>query len=297
MGICMAIASQKGGVGKTTLTANVSAAFADLKFKTLIVETDPQGSLPRAFGLDRYDIERGLYGCAVSGDDPGLAVTRDVFPMLDILPANTWSHEEESFLAAALENDPRLIRTVLSPLADAYDYIVIDCPPGLGAVTRACLIAADRYLVPVQAEAMNIPCIQRFNVLAEDVKTRENPGLSLEGFVVTMADTRTRHANTVIEQLSQEHPDKLVKTIIPRSIRVAEEPVRGKPTVLASPSSRAGKAFQSLADEILGRHARDRVASEPSVSAGMNAGNSDSESDEAWVQVLHELNRTGPVSG
>ena len=289
MGICMAIASQKGGVGKTTITANTAAAFADLKFKTLIVEADPQGSLPRAFGLERYDVERGLYGCAVSGESPRDAVTPQVMPEVDLIAANTWSHEEESLLWAALENDPAVMRRLLESVSADYDYVLVDCPPGLGAVTRACLVAADRYLVPVQAEAMNLPCLQRFAALADDVRSGHNPDLRLEGFVVTMADTRTRHTNTVIEQLTRDHPDKMVKTIIPRSIRVAEEPVRGKPTVLSAPSSRAGRAFQALADEILARHARARVADEEPAAPGADAG--DTEADEAWVQVLQQMNQ------
>jgi chromosome partitioning protein len=283
MGMSLAVVSQKGGVGKTTLAANLAAAFADFKFRTLLIEVDPQGSLARCFGLDRFDLHHGLYGCLTSGTVSQDSVEKEIRENLDLLPANVWSHEEESALTAVMESDPLGLRALVRALAPEYDYVILDGPPALGPLTRAALTAVDRYIVPVQAEAMNTVLLSRLDHLAGDVRTAHNPDLILEGYVITMADLRTRHAANVVESLSLEHPDSLFRTIIPRSIRIADEPVQGRPTV-AGPQGRARKALQDLAEEILSRHSRQRA------SAGDEAVDwEDPEDTATWERVLSEL--------
>ena len=285
MGICLALVSQKGGVGKTTLSANLAAAFADLRFRTLLVEVDPQGSLIQCFGLDRFDLHEGLFGCVTSESPPRSGVETKLADNLDLLPANVWSHEEEGLYLERLSERPGLLRDLLGSALTRYDYLVLDCPPALGPLTRAALAAADRYLVPIQAESMNLSNLSRLERLAGEVRTDLNPELVREGYVVTMADTRTRHANTIIEKLSREFPRDLLQTIIPRSIRIAEDVSRGRPTVNAG-KSRAGAAFQSLAEEILSRHSRERAGREAEENPRVPA---DDEAD--WDRVLDEADR------
>jgi chromosome partitioning protein len=254
MGLALAVASQKGGVGKTTVAANVAAGLASLGLRTLLVETDPQGSLIGIFGFDRFDIQRGLFG-ALQGKTPaGAALERGVASDLDLLPANVWSHEEELAFTDLLRREPHALTAVLEQLTGEYEYVILDSPPGLGPITRAVLAAADRYLVPVQAESMNLRTLARLEYLAEGVRASRNPDLVLDGIVITMWDPRTRHAQSVLEHLVELFPKKLYETRIPRSVRVAEECDRGRPTVLSSPRHRAGEAFQLLAEEVLSRH-------------------------------------------
>ncbi len=283
----LAIVSQKGGVGKTTLAANLAVAFGSLHFRTLLVEVDPQGSLVHVFGIDRFDVHAGLLPVLMEGLDPESARIRDLAPGMDLLSANVWSHEEESLLLEALESDPLALRAAVAPLTDQYDYVIIDGPPSLGPLSRACLAAADSYLVPVQAEALNLETLPRLRRLADEIRTRFNPGLLLEGLAITMADARTRHANEVILRLAETYPRHLLQTIIPRSVRVAEEGARGRPTVLGRPSTPVGRALVRLAEEILSRHSRERAARE--------AADADSPTIDVWETLLEGMEEPEPI--
>jgi len=300
MGMSLAVVSQKGGVGKTTLAANLGAAFADLKFRTLLIEADPQGSLVNCFGLDRFDLHHGLHGCLVNRGNARDAVEKEIQPGLDLLPANVWSHEEERAMLIAVEGNPSTLPDIVAELKPEYDYIILDCPPSLGPLTRNCQASVDRYLVPVQAEAMNMATLGRLEHLAGEVRSSRNPDLRLDGLVVTMADLRTRHACDIVQTLHNDYPRDLLQTIVPRSIKVAEEPVRGRPTVTGSPSSRVGRALQTLAEEILSRHSRERAtdeamdAPEPAVNRMAETGEIEDAETEAWQKVMAEFPEDPP---
>jgi chromosome partitioning protein len=288
MAHCIAIVSQKGGVGKTTLSANLAAALAELEFKTLLVEADPQGSVIQLFGLDRFDLHHGLFGALRDGEAASGAVHRGLRSNLDLLPANVWSHEEELLYLDALRRNPLALEVVMEQMKETYDFVIVDCPPALGSITRAALAAADRYLIPVQAEMLNLSTIPRFHQLAHRVREAHNPDLSLEGIVVTMADGRTRHTEEVVRNLRKEHGPDVFETLIPRSIRVAEEGMKGRPTVIGAPRSRAGLAFQALTEELLHRRFReeeDGDAETDSAPSGEETPAKES-TDEGWGTVV-----------
>jgi chromosome partitioning protein len=212
----------------------------------------------------------------------------EIRPNLDLLPANVWSHEEELAFLDLLGADPTLLRRVLDPVVDRYEVILLDCPPGLGPMTRAALIAADRYLVPVQAESMNMGTLPRLELLADRVRQDQNPGLTLEGYVATMVDARTRHATDILEELSALYSDRFFKTSIPRSVRVAEESARGRPSVAARARTRAAEAFQALAEEMLFRQA-SRASSPPKLRVVESGG------DSSGTDEPGDWSRSAPV--
>ena len=217
------------------------------------------------------------------------------------MPVNIWSHEEEDTYVAAVKQEPMGLRRVVQTFSDEYDYILLDCPPALGPLTHAALSAVDRYLVPVQAEAMNLSSLGRLENLASQIRATSNPGLQLEGHVVTMAAMRTRHAAHIIEKLGQDPGTFLINTVIPRSIKVAEEAIKGRPTVTLSSNNRAARAFQTLAEEILSRHSRERAAA-PAAGAGSIDDSDDSlettetggEEVQAWQEVLTDMPEESP---
>jgi chromosome partitioning protein len=259
MGQILAIVSSKGGVGKTTTALNLAAAFASLNFPTLLVEADPQCGLVANFGFDRFDIPQGLFD-AVRGaaklEDHTYETPVDG---LHVVSSNVWSQEEEAGYVGAIARDPMALRTVLAPLRDAYDYVVIDAPPMLGPVTLSILAASDRFLVPVQTAPQSVRALGRLIETAGRVRERLNPKLRFDGIALTMVDERTRMAQGLVEQVRAEWPDQVFRNTIPRSVRLAEVPSTGKPLVVAAPSSRGGRAYAALAEEILVQHARERA--------------------------------------
>lgn len=259
MGQILAIVSSKGGVGKTTTAVNLAAAFASLDFPTLLVEADPQCGIVANFGFDRFDIPRGLAEVARRKAMAADVTFETAVPGLHLVSSNIWSQAEEAEYLEALTRDPLVFREMLAPMAEAYDYVVIDAPPMLGPITVAVLAAADRFIVPLQTEPQAFRALGRLVETATQVRDRLNPGLRFDGIALTMVDSRTRLSISIIEQVQNEYPDLAFGNSIPRSVRLSEMALAGRPLVVAAPSSRGGRAYTALAEEVLLKHARERM--------------------------------------
>lgn len=259
MGQILAIVSSKGGVGKTTTAVNLAAAFASLDFPTLLVEADPQCGLVANFGFDRYSIPKGL--AEVARGEARLEETTFETPVagLHVVSSNIWTQEEEAQYLSALDRDPLILRRAAAFLKDGYDYIIIDAPPMLGPITMAVLAAADRFVVPLSTEPHAIRSLSRLMEAANLVRSRHNPDLKFDGVALTMVDTRTRVSTETANMVRTVYKDQVFSTMIPRSVRLAEVPATGRPIAVSDPSSRGGRSYMSLAEEILLGHARERA--------------------------------------
>lgn len=259
MGLILAVVSSKGGVGKTTTAVNLAAAFASLNFPTLLIEADPQCGLVANFGFDRFDIPKGLSDVARGECRIEDTTFETPVPGLHVVSSNVWSQEEEAVYLAALEHDPLVFKRALAAIKAGYDYLIIDAPPMLGPVTMAILAAADRFIVPVQAEPQSVRALSRLIETSIKVRDQFNSGLVFDGIAMTMVDSRTRMSQQLEEAVRAEWPDQVFRATVPRSVRLAEIPGSGRPLVLSSPSSRGARAYAGLAEEILLVHARERA--------------------------------------
>jgi chromosome partitioning protein len=270
MGQILAIVSSKGGVGKTTTAVNLAAAFASLDFPTLLVEADPQCSLVTNFGFDRFDIPKGLFDVARGEARLEETTFETPVPSLHVVSSNIWSQEEELAYLKALEQDPLVLRRAAEFLKAGYDYIVIDAPPMLGPITIAVLAAADRFIVPVQAEPHAVRSLQRLMGAANKVRNDHNPDLTFDGVALTMVDSRTRMSTEIAATIRTAWPNQVFSSTIPRSVRLAEVPATGRPVAVSAPSSRGGRGYAMLAEEILLIHARERVIEKSQVFEGVD---------------------------
>jgi chromosome partitioning protein len=250
MGEVIAVASQKGGVGKTTTVVNLGASLAELGKRVLLVDVDPQGSVATSFGMSRYDVRAGILEVFTRDLPIREAIHRTEIEGLDIVPSNVWSDEEEkrNLMGAAAESK---LRQALQPVRDEYDFILIDCPPNLGNLTFNALIAADSVLVPVQCEYYALKALGRFIKVIRSVKAQHNPSLRYRGFLLTMVDLRSNLARRVMEKVRYTLQDLVLDTIIPRNVRLAEVPYYGKPAVLFDRSAKGVAAYARLAKELL----------------------------------------------
>lgn len=245
-----AIANQKGGVGKTTTAINLGAALAALEHKVLLVDCDPQGNATRGLGCraDSLQLYDALAGRAHLAD----VIRRTGFPHLDLVPSerNLVGVEVEF---VGLENWERRLREALAPAREAYDTILIDCPPSLGHLTVLALTAADGVLVPLQCEYFALEGISELTATIRRVQTRLNPNLDIHGIVLTMYDERTNLSRDVQQEIRNHFPRQLFETVIPRNIRLAEAPSHGAPIFQYDIKSRGAEAYLALAREHLGR--------------------------------------------
>ena len=245
------LVNQKGGVGKTTTAINLSAYLAAFGKKVLLVDLDPQANATSSLGVDKYRLRGGVYE-ALLGESPAAPlILHNPRLKISLLPSSPSLAGAEVELVNELARESRL-KQALAPIVDRYDYILIDCPPSLGLLTINGLVAAkDGVLIPVQCEYLALEGLGLLTQTLQKVKRALAPELDVRGVVLTMFDARTRLAADVVAEVKKHFPNKVFKTVIPRSVRLAEAPSYGVPILAYAPESRGARAYRALAEEIL----------------------------------------------
>ena len=250
MGRVISIANQKGGVGKTTTTVNLSASLAKIGFKVLVVDIDPQGNATSGLGIDKYGLEANLYDVFAGVFNLSSVIVGTELPSLWVAPANMDLVGAELELANR-EGRELVLKRELGKLREQFDFILIDCPPSLGMLTLNALVASDGILVPLQCEYYALEGISALMQSVELAKKQLNQKLELEGVVLTMYDSRTNLSRQVGDEARQFFASKVFKTLIPRNIKLSESPSFGKPVLLYDPQSIGAVSYQSLAQELV----------------------------------------------
>ncbi|MCM3164409.1 MULTISPECIES: ParA family protein [Bacillaceae] len=250
MGKIIAIANQKGGVGKTTTSVNLGACLAYIGKRVLLVDVDPQGNATSGIGIEKADVAHCIYDILVDDVDAKDVIKSTAVENLDIIPATIQLAGAEIELVPTISREVRLKRA-LEAVKDQYDYMVIDCPPSLGLLTINALTASDAVLIPVQCEYYALEGLSQLLNTVRLVQKHLNTDLTIEGVLLTMLDARTNLGIQVIDEVKKYFQDKVYKTIIPRNIRLSEAPSHGQPIIIYDPRSRGAEVYLDLAKEVV----------------------------------------------
>ena len=250
----IAIANQKGGVGKTTTCINLAASLSELNRKVLLVDLDPQGNLSRGLGLDISLISKNIFDALILDVDINKVIKKTMMKGLDIIPTNLKLSNLESEIYQKNVRPFTLLSNALSSLKKKYDFILIDCSPSLGLITVNALTAADSVIIPVQCEYFALEGISKLLNTIKIIKSKLNPKLEIEGFLLTMYDSRLRLANQIYDEVKRHFQELVFKTVIQRNVKLSESPSHGLPVILYDADSTGSKNHLSLAKEIINRN-------------------------------------------
>ena len=264
MGKIIAIANQKGGVGKTTTAINLAASFAVLEYRTLLVDADPQANATSGVGFDPKNIKTSIYECIIDGKEPKDIILQTTTPNLDLLPAHI------DLVGAEIEminlpNREKMMRHVLAKVKEDYDFIILDCSPSLGLVTLNSLTAADSVIIPVQCEYFALEGLGKLLNTIKIVQTRLNPDLCIEGILLTMYDIRLRLSNQVVEEVKTHFQSMVFDTIIQRNTKLGEAPSFGETIIMHDATSKGAINYLNLAREVLQKNNMTRLTDEEKI--------------------------------
>ena len=250
MGRIIAVANQKGGVGKTTTAINLSSCLSALGKRVLAIDMDPQGNMTSGLGVDKDNVEKTVYDLIIGRATVEECLCKEVFENLDLLPTNIDLSAAEIELIG-VENKEFIIRDEVAKIRGNYDFVIVDCPPSLSMLTINAMTTADTVLVPIQCEYYALEGLSQLMHTIDLVKERLNPDLEMEGVVFTMYNARTNLSLQVVENVKDNLDQTIYKTIIPRNIRLAEAPIHGLPINIYDPKSSGAESYMLLAEEVI----------------------------------------------